>query len=104
MAETIKKQEDKKDVLEAIKKIKRIQEQRKTPDRNGMISALQDARDKAPLEITVLEFAQGDTRWMPFTEFPDTELYRKLAQYQQGLENYCIQKIGKKAFDELMKK
>lgn len=104
MAEFTKNQENQKDVLEAIENIKKLQAQRQAPDRNGMIDALQDAKNKAPLEITALEFSQGDTHWMPFVNFSDADLYRKLSQYQQGLEAYCIEKIGKIAFDELMKK
>lgn len=104
MAEFVKNLDEQKDILEAIEKIKKLQVQRQAPNRNGMIDALQDAKNKAPLEITALEFSQGDTHWMPFTNFSDADLYRKLSQYQQGLEAYCIEKIGKKAFDELMKK
>lgn len=102
MSEPIKKFEDQKDVLDAIEKIKKLRKQRGTPDRDGMISALQDAKNKAPIEITLLEFSQGDTRWMPFTDFSNEDLYRKLSQYQQGLESYCIEKIGKELFDKLM--
>lgn len=104
MAEFVKNLDEQKDILEAIEKIKKLQVQRQAPNRNGMIDALQDAKNKAPLEITALEFSQGDTHWMPFANFSDADLYRKLSQYQQGLEAYCIEKIGKKAFDELMKK
>ena len=104
MADFIKNSNDQKDILEAIETIKKLQAQRQIPDRNGMIDALQDAKNKAPLEITALEFSQGDTRWMPFAKFSAAALYRKLSQYQQGLEAYCIEKIGKKAFDELMRK
>ena len=104
MAEFVRNLEDQKDILEAIEKIKKLQVQRQAPNRNGMIDALQDAKNKAPLEITALEFSQGDTHWMPFTNFSDADLYRKLSQYQQGLEAYCIEKIGKQLFEELMKK
>lgn len=104
MEEFVRNSEDQKDILEAVEKIKKLQAQRQTPNRNGMIDALKDAKNKAPLEITALEFSQGDTHWMPFTNFSDADLYRKLLQYQQGLERYCIEKIGEKAFDELMKK
>lgn len=104
MEELWRNLEDQKDILEAIEKIKKLQAQRQTPNRNGMIDALQNAKNKAPLEITALEFSQGDTHWMPFTSFSDADLYRKLLQYQQGLEYYCIEKIGEKAFNELMKK
>lgn len=93
-----------KEVLDAIKKIKELQRQRQRPDRNGMISALSDAQQTAPLEILMLEKLQGDTQPIPWNCFPDADLYRKLAQYQQGLANYCIGKIGKQLFDELMKK
>lgn len=96
MEEFVRNSEDWKDVLEAVGKIKKLQAQRQAPDRNGIIDALQDAKNKAPLEITALEFSQGDTHWMPFTDFSDADLYRKLLQYQQGLECYCIEKIGKK--------
>lgn len=40
---------------------------------------------------------------MPFNQFSDQELYQKLTQYQQGLVAYCIEKVGKEVFDELMK-
>ena len=96
--------EESKDIKEAIQIIKKLQVQRQMPIRNGMIDALQEAKNKAPMEITALELAQGDRQWMPFPDFSDTELYRKLAQYQQGLTNYCIGKVGEKVFDELMKK
>lgn len=104
MNELLKNLDEKKDVLEAIEKIKQIQRQKQNPDRNGMIVALSDAKNKAPIAITILELTQGDNRWMPFSNFSDSDLYRKLSQYQQGLENYCIEKVGKQLFDELMKK
>ena len=104
MENSIKNLEDKKDVLEAIKEIKRLQALKKMPERNSIIDALQNAKNKAPVEITALDFSQGDRYLMPFVKFTDADLYRKLSQYQQGLEGYCIKKIGKKAFDELMKK
>lgn len=95
--------EEEKEIMDAIKKIKELQRQQQCPDRNGMISALLDAKQSAPIEITALEWMQGDTRLMPWDSFSDADLYRKLGQYQQGLTNYCIEKIGKRLFDELMK-
>ena len=103
MVEIIKSEKDQKDVLDAIEKIKKLREQRRAPDRNGMISALEDAKNKAPIPITILELSQGDTRWMPFADFSDADLHRKLYQYEQGLEAYCIEKVGKQVFDELLK-
>lgn len=92
-----------KDIIDAIKKIKELKRQQLCPDRNGMISALSEAKQTAPLAITAIELLQGDNRLMPWNSFSDADLYRKLGQYQQGLTNYCIEKVGKRLFDELMK-
>lgn len=99
-----KQVEEQKEIMDAIKKIKELQRQQQCPDRNGMISALLDSQLTAPIEIRALEILQGDTQLMPYDSFSDTNLYRKLGQYQQGLTTYCIRKIGKPLFDELMKK
>lgn len=95
--------EEEKEILDAIQKIKELQRQKQCPDRNGMISALSEAKQTAPLAITAIELLQGDNRLMPWNSFSDADLYRKLGQYQQGLTNYCIEKVGKRLFDELMK-
>jgi hypothetical protein len=91
-----------KDVLDAIDNIKKLQVQRQNPDRNGMIAVLQDAQKTAPMEILMLELFQGDSNWMLFENFTDYGLYCKLAQYQEGLAIYCIEKIGKELFDKLL--
>lgn len=95
--------EEEKEIMDAIKKIKELQRQQQRPDRNGMISALLDAKQSAPAAITALEWLQGDIHLMPWDSFSDMDLYRKLAQYQQGLSAYCVGKVGKALFDELMK-
>jgi hypothetical protein len=102
MSDYLKNLKIEKDVIDAINKIKKLQAQRINPDRNGMISALCDAKMTAPIEITTLEFSQGDMNWKLFDNFTDNELYYKLEQYQKGLENYCIERIGKQLYDELM--
>ena len=89
------------DVKEAIEKIRKIQQLIEYPHRQGMIDALKDSKTKAPIEIITLELSQGGTYPMPFECFSDAELYRKLSQYQQGLEMYCIEKIGKQMYDKL---
>lgn len=95
--------EEQKEIVDVIQKIKELQRQKQCPDRNGMISALSEAKQTAPLAITAIELLQGDNRLMPWNSFSDADLYRKLGQYQQGLTNYCIEKVGKRLFDELMK-
>ncbi len=97
--------ENMKDVLDAIAKIRKIQallDNSNLPNRKDMIATLQDAKKTAPAQITAREFSQGDVHWMPSSSFTDADLYRKLPQYKQGLEDFCIEKVGKGFFDDLM--
>jgi hypothetical protein len=102
MSDYLKNLKIEKDVIDAINKIKKLQAQRINPDRNGMISALRDAKITALKEILDLECKQGDENWKLFGDVTDNELYCKLEQYQKGLENYCIERIGKQLYNELM--
>ena len=95
--------QDRKDVREAIEKIYKLRKQKQKPDRFGMISALQEAKNKAPIAVMTAERLHGDIYIMPPEQFTDEDLYRKLSQYEQALTAYCIDKVGKEAFDELMK-
>ncbi len=94
---------DIKDILNAVKKIEALQCQINNPIRDGMINTLRDAQSTAGDEIFQIERSQGDTIPPPWAFFPDKDLYRKLSQYQKGLQQYCIKKIGQKAFEELLK-
>lgn len=91
-----------KDVKDAIDKIKNLQEQIDHPTHEGMIKALSDAKMSAPLEIMNTEISQGDTNFMLWSQFSDADLYRKLPQYQQGLLNFCISKVGQHTFEQMM--
>lgn len=95
--------QDQKDMLDAMNKIVALQYQIQNPTRDGMINALSDAQLTARDEITQIEQSQGDTIPMPWACFSDSDLYRKLSQYQEGVRRYCIEKIGQKAFEELLK-
>lgn len=90
-----------KDVTDAVDKIIKLQKQISQPDRNGMIKALQDAKASAFFQISTVEVLQGDTIIMPPDDFTDEDLYRKLPQYQQGLEAYCIEKVGTKVYNQI---
>lgn len=92
---------DIKDILDAIKKMRALQEQINNPTRSGMTSALSDAQSIAREEILQVEYSQGDTVPTPWACIPYEDLYRKLSQYQEGLRQYCIKKVGEKAFKEL---
>lgn len=94
---------DEKDIIDAVKKIVALQKQMNNPTRDGMINALSDAQLTAGEEIQQLEYSQGDTIPTPWVCFPDQDLYRKLSQYQEGLRQHGIKKIGKKMFEELLK-
>lgn len=67
-----------------------------------MIEALSDAQSVAPAEITALEKSQGDIYPMSWSGLSDYDLYRKLAQYTQGLRNHAVNKIGESAFKHLL--
>lgn len=100
----VKGAKDEKDILDAVKKIVALQKQMNSPTRDGMINALNDAQSTAGKEIQQLEYSQGDTISTPWVCFPDRDLYRKLSQYQEGLRQHCIKKVGEKAFKELLKR
>ena len=99
----IKDAKDGKDILDAVGKIVALQQQLNNPTRDGVIWALQDARAVASDEIRQIGHDQGDTILMPWEYFSNQDSYRKLSQYQNGLRQYCIKKIGQKAFEELLK-
>lgn len=101
--EKVKNSRDSKDIVDAVKKFAALQAQIKNPTRDGMIYALSDAQSVAGDEILQIEHLQGDTIPTPWSCFPNQELYRKLPQYQEGLRQHCIKKIGQKAFEELLK-
>lgn len=95
--------QDQKDMADVINKIAALQCQIKNPTRDGMINALSDAQSTAGDEIFQIEQSQGDTIPTPWVCFSDRDLYRKLFQYQEGVRQHCIKKIGQKAFEELLK-
>ena len=103
-SDNLKETRDIEDNKELIESYIRLQKQRENPSRTGMVEALSGAQKIAREEITILEKKQGDIYLTPWYEFPDNDLYRKLSQYQLGLYNHAIKKIGKDAFEELIQK
>lgn len=102
--EQAKDTKDAEDILDAVKKVMALQEQIDNPTRDGMIGALRDAQATAGEEIQQVEYSQGDTIPTPWICFSDQDLYRKQSQYQEGLRQHCVKKIGEKAFEKLLKK
>ena len=95
--------EEKETVELLVEKYFKLQTQINNPTRSGMIDALSDAQNVAWQEITTLEQSQGDIYPMPWTSFQNMDLYRKLSQYQQGLYNHAVNKLGEEAFKKLLK-
>ena len=91
-----------KEAKELIEKYFKLQAQINNPTRFGMIDALSDAQNVAHQEITTLEKSQGDIYQMPWTSFPDNDLYRKLTQYQQGIYIHAVNKLGEEVFKKLL--
>ncbi len=103
-AEKMKEAMEAKEVHDLISSYLKLQDQLKNPTRFGMIEALSSAQNVARKEITDLEIQQGDTYPMPWAEFQDRDLYRKLTQYQQGLYRRAVNRLGEEAFKELLNK
>lgn len=101
--EMINTAKDAKEIEEFIKACRKLQEQINNPTRDGMIEALSTAQGIAGQEITELEISQGDIYPTLWLNFQDGDLYRKLSQYQQGLYNHVVKKLGGKATKELLK-
>ena len=102
-SERLSETKEAKEAIELLEKYFKLQAQIDKPTRFGMIEALSDAQNVARQEITSLEQSQGDIYPMPWTSFPDRDLYCKLPQYQQGLYNHAVNKLGEAAFKKLLK-
>lgn len=101
-SERISETKETKEAIELLEKYFKLQAQINNPTRFGMIDALSGAQNVARPEITSLEQSQGDIYPMPWTSFQDRDLYRKLVQYQQGLYNHAVNKLGEEAFKKLL--
>lgn len=101
-SERISETKEAKEVIELLEKYFKLQAQINNPTRFGMIDALSDAQNVARQEITSLEQSQGDIYPMPWASFQDSDLYRKLRQYQQGLYNHAVNKLGEETFKKLL--
>ena len=102
--EDTEKVKDIKEIFDVFEHYLKLELQIQNPDRNGMIDALSNAKITAQSEITNLEFQQGDIYYMPWECFADQDLYRKLSQYQIGLKNHLMSKLGEKVFNEMLKR
>lgn len=98
----IQELEDAKDIRDCINLIQTLNQLQGCNNRWAIISALQQSKEKAPIDISTLEFAQGDIFLVPWDRFSNLELQRKLHQYQQGLRAHCVNIIGQKALDKLL--
>lgn len=100
--ERLSETEEAKEATELLEKYIKLQAQINNPTRFGMIDALSDAQKVAGQEISMLERSQGDIYPMPWASFENPDLYRKLTQYQQGLYNHAVNKLGGEAFKKLL--
>lgn len=92
-----------KEIKDLVAKYFKLQDQINNPTRDGMIEALSGAQNVARQEITMLEHSQGDIYPTLWSDFSYNDLYRKLSQYQRGLYNHAVNKLGEEAFKELLK-
>jgi hypothetical protein len=91
-----------KEIEDFIKAYSKIMAQIKYPSRDGMIDALREALTVAQFEIRTIEISQKETKSTPWENIANDELYRKLAEYRQGLYNYAVKKFGEEMIDKLL--
>ena len=102
--EKIKEIKENREYWDIVEKIMKLQRQIECPDRNGMIDALRDAQQIAPLEITqTIQSQGGNISIKPWSDVSDRELYYLLSQYKQGLVNHGIIKAGRSGFELMLK-
>ena len=99
----MKETREEKEIYDLINSYLKLQDQLKNPTRFGMIEALSSAQNIARQEITDLEKQQGDIYQMPWMNFQDRDLYRKLRQYQQGLYRRAVNRLCEEAFKKIIK-
>ena len=101
--ETFSESKESKEIDDFIESFFKLQAQINNPTKDGMIEALSGAQKIAHQEITKVEKNQGDVFYMPWSCFQEKELYRKLAQYQQGLYIHAVNKFGEEVVKKLLK-
>ena len=90
------------EIKDCIDKYCQLTEQIRNPSRDGMIKALVEAQTIAYSEIKNVEYSQGDTIPIPWQYFSDSDLYRKLTQYQKGIYQHCVNKFGEQDFKQFL--
>ena len=78
----------------------KLETQKRIPTREGIIDALKDALKIACAEIKNVEKSRNETTPTPWENIPDSVLYAKLSEYQQGMYQHAVNKYG----EELIKK
>ena len=102
--EKIKEMKEIKEYWDIVEKTFKLQRQIENPDRHGMIDALCDAKQIAQTEIVqTIQKEAGKVHSKLWSDFSDQELYYLLPRYQQGLINHGIAKVGKSAFETMLK-
>lgn len=96
----IKDPKELKEIEDCIKAFMKLEAQKRNPTRDGMIDALKDALNVAPVEIRNVESSRNETTPTPWENIPDSVLYTKLSEYQQGMYLHAVNKYG----EELIKK
>ena len=83
-----------KEIEDFTKAFMKLETQKRNPTRDGMIDALKDALNVAPVEIRNVESSRNETTPTPWENIPDNILYAKLSEYQQGLYQHAVNKFG----------
>ena len=83
-----------KEIDDFIKAYMKLEAQKRNPTRDGMIDALKEALSVAAAEIKTVEASRNETTPTPWENIPDSVLYAKLSEYQQGMYQHAVNKFG----------
>ncbi|MBR4628300.1 MAG: hypothetical protein IKO47_11525 [Ruminococcus sp.] len=93
---------DTKEKYDFLKAFLKLEAQRRSPSREGMIDALKEALTVACIDIKNVEASRGETTPTPWENIPNEVLFGKLSEYQQGMYQHAVNKFGEEAVKKLL--
>ena len=103
-AKLMKKEKDDSELIKLACQVSRLRALQGKTDKQSIIRELSLAQFIASDEIIEEERKDGDIYSMPWNQFSDVDLQRKLRQYETALRKKGMKDIGKRAFEELVEK
>lgn len=91
-----------KEQIDFLKAYIKLETQKCTPNREGMIDALRESLNVANSEIRDVEKSRHETTPTPWENISNEVLYGKLTEYQQGMYQHAVKKFGEEVIKKLL--